>query len=67
VDEDTVTREALAGICAAAAHKGLPAYVIINNKAEGSAPLSALKLAEKVNQVLSGRRDASQGRDASRV
>jgi uncharacterized protein YecE (DUF72 family) len=59
VDEDTVTREALAGICAAASHKGLPAFVIINNKAEGSAPLSALKLAQSVEQVLRARRDVS--------
>jgi len=66
VDEDLVTREALAGICAAAANKGVPAFVIINNKAEGSAPLSALKLAESVDHVLGGRRAASQGPDASR-
>jgi uncharacterized protein YecE (DUF72 family) len=67
VDEDLVTREALAGICSAAANRGVPAFVIINNKAEGSAPLSALKLAESVDQVLGGRRGVSQGRDASQV
>ncbi len=61
VEEDTVTREALAGICAAAAQKGLPAFVIINNKAEGSAPLSALKLAGSMDQLLTGRRGASSG------
>lgn len=66
VDEDLVTRQALAGICAAAANKGVPAFVIINNKAEGSAPLSALKLAESVDYVLGGQRTASQGPDASR-
>jgi hypothetical protein len=66
VDEDLVTREALAGICAAAANKGVPAFVIINNKAEGSAPLSALKLAESVNYVLEGQRTALPGPDASR-
>ncbi|MBN1210333.1 MAG: DUF72 domain-containing protein [Myxococcaceae bacterium] len=60
VDEDTVTREALAGICAAASHKGVPAFVTINNKAEGSAPLSARKLAESIDRVLAGRRGASQ-------
>ncbi len=60
VDEDTVTREALAGICAAASQRGLPAFVTINNKAEGSAPLSAVKLAESICQVLKGRRPASQ-------
>jgi uncharacterized protein YecE (DUF72 family) len=61
VDEDTVIREALAGICAAASHQGRPAYVIINNKAEGSAPLSAVKLAERLDRVLGSRRGASQG------
>lgn len=45
VDEDVPTRHAVAGLCAAAAQRGQPAFVIINNKAEGSAPLSALKLA----------------------
>jgi uncharacterized protein YecE (DUF72 family) len=59
VDEDRVTREALAGICAAASHQGRPAYVIINNKAEGSAPLSAVKLAESIDRVLLTRREAS--------
>lgn len=60
VEEDTVTREALAGICAAAANRGVQTFVIINNKAEGSAPLSAVKLAESVGCVLHGRRVASQ-------
>lgn len=60
VEEDTVTRQALAGICAAAAGRGLPSFVIINNKAEGSAPLSAVKLAQSVDWVLGSRRAASQ-------
>lgn len=67
VEEDTVTREALAGVCAAATNKGVPAYVIINNKAEGSAPLSAIKLAESVEKVLGAQRGASHGRGASHV
>ncbi|XXF80595.1 DUF72 domain-containing protein [Myxococcaceae bacterium GXIMD 01537] len=45
VDEDVATRGALAGLCAAAVRRGQPTYVIINNKAEGSAPLSAVQLA----------------------
>jgi uncharacterized protein YecE (DUF72 family) len=60
VEEDSVTREALAGICAAAAGKGLPSFVIINNKAEGSAPLSAVKLAQSVDRVVNVRRAASR-------
>ena len=47
-DEDLPTRVTLARLCleAAAAHQ--PAFVIVNNKAEGSAPLTILKLAELV-------------------
>ncbi len=48
VDEDLVTRKELARLCAAQAHAGQPAFVIINNKAEGSAPLSVLKLAQSI-------------------
>jgi uncharacterized protein YecE (DUF72 family) len=59
VEEDTVTREALARLCAQASAKALPAFVIINNKAEGSAPLSALQLAHSLDCVLQPRRDAS--------
>jgi uncharacterized protein YecE (DUF72 family) len=67
VDEDAVTREALAGICAAASRKGLPSFVIINNKAEGSAPLSALKLAESVTRVGASGRAASRDQGESQV
>jgi uncharacterized protein YecE (DUF72 family) len=47
VDEDGGTREDLARLCAAAARLGRPALVTVNNKAEGSAPLSLLRLAER--------------------
>ena len=45
VDEDAPARTAIAARCVAAAAAGQPAFVIINNKAEGSAPLSAFQLA----------------------
>ena len=48
VDEDLTTREALARLSVQAVRAGRAAFVIINNKAEGSAPLSALKLAESI-------------------
>lgn len=48
LDEDPATRATLAELCAQAAMRGEDAYVIINNKAEGSAPLSAFKLAEAI-------------------
>jgi uncharacterized protein YecE (DUF72 family) len=48
VEEDLPTRRALAGILRAAAREGRESFVTINNKAEGSAPLSVWKLAEAV-------------------
>ena len=48
VDEDPVSRDAIARLCADAAAAGRPAYVIVNNKAEGSAPLSIFRLAERI-------------------
>ncbi len=46
VDEDPTTRTALAARCQAALSAGYPAYVIANNKAEGSAPLTLIKLGQ---------------------
>jgi hypothetical protein len=48
VDEDTETREriAIAALDATIAEKGV--FVIANNKAEGSAPLSIFRLAERI-------------------
>jgi uncharacterized protein YecE (DUF72 family) len=48
VDEDLAARRALAGLCADATRRGRPSFVIINNKAEGSAPLSAFRLAAEI-------------------
>lgn len=44
--EDPASRAAIAQRVRAAADAGLESYVVINNKAEGSAPLSVLRLAE---------------------
>ena len=46
VDPDPDTRATLARVIAGTTAAGQPAYVTINNKAEGSAPLSVLALAE---------------------
>jgi uncharacterized protein YecE (DUF72 family) len=51
VDEDPSTRSAVARACVAAIRAGKPAMVILNNKAEGSAPLSALALARAIDRV----------------
>lgn len=48
VDEDLQSRASLAAACLRAVEANHPAFVIINNKAEGSAPLSIEKLAAHV-------------------
>jgi uncharacterized protein YecE (DUF72 family) len=52
VDEDPGTRRILAGMAAAAFKAKRRVWITANNKAEGSAPLSVLKLAEEIAQVL---------------
>ena len=48
VDEDDSTRESIARLVAAPLAAGEPAFVIANNKAEGSAPLTIAKLAGSI-------------------
>jgi uncharacterized protein YecE (DUF72 family) len=48
IDPDPQTRQTLARVIRATAEAGHPVYVGINNKAEGSAPLSVLELARAV-------------------
>jgi uncharacterized protein YecE (DUF72 family) len=48
VDEDRATRGALAELAARAIARGQPAFITANNKAEGSAPLTLVKLAEAI-------------------
>jgi uncharacterized protein YecE (DUF72 family) len=48
VDEDLPTRVALARLCLQSLSGGHAAYVIANNKAEGSAPLTVFKLAQLI-------------------
>ena len=52
VDEDLDTRQALARVALATARAGLPAYITISNKAEGSAPLSVLELAREIAKAI---------------
>jgi uncharacterized protein YecE (DUF72 family) len=51
VDEDLATRQAVARIARRALDAGGTVYVIANNKAEGSAPLTLFKLAEAIAGV----------------
>ncbi len=53
VDEDGETRRILARMAAAAFKTGRKVWITANNKAEGSAPLSLLKLAEEIAQIIS--------------
>lgn len=48
VDEDRASRDAIAEICREAAARGKEAFVVVNNKAEGCAPLSIVELARSV-------------------
>jgi uncharacterized protein YecE (DUF72 family) len=57
VDEDTSTRESIARLVAAPLLAGQPAFVIANNKAEGSAPLTLTKLAAVIAANLKNERD----------
>jgi uncharacterized protein YecE (DUF72 family) len=52
VDEDVETRRVLARVAAATFKAGKKVWITANNKAEGSAPLSLLKLAEEIAQNL---------------
>lgn len=51
VDPDEATRDALARVIAGTIGAGQPAYVTVNNKAEGSSPLSVRALAEAVRRL----------------
>jgi uncharacterized protein YecE (DUF72 family) len=48
IDADPGHRTAIARLCLEAVAGGRPAYVIANNKAEGSAPLTVFRLAEQI-------------------
>lgn len=51
VDPDLETRAALAKVIAGTAKAGQAAYVTLSNKAEGSAPLSVVALAEAIRDL----------------
>lgn len=52
VDEDGETRRILARMAAAAFKGGKRVWITANNKAEGSAPLSLLKLAREIAEII---------------
>ena len=48
VEEDSATRESIARLCLATLATGQECTIIANNKAEGSAPLTLVKLAQSI-------------------
>lgn len=52
VAPDPDMREAVAGLCAEALNAGKSTYVVANNKAEGSAPLTLFALAERLETLV---------------
>ena len=65
-DPDDATRDAIADEVIEAALAARPTYVIVNNKAEGSSPLSVRSLAEEVARrwPQEGASEPSEPRDA---
>lgn len=55
VEPDDASRDALARLATGALRAGLGAWVIVNNKAEGSSPLSVERLARRVERDLRDR------------
>ncbi len=51
VDEDRETRQALAELAAEYAIAGQPVVIAVNNKAEGSAPLTCFELARRIADI----------------
>jgi len=61
VDEDPATRTALAELAARYAIAGQPVVIAVNNKAEGSAPLTCVKLARAIIEAYVRLKDESAG------
>ena len=60
VDEDSATRESIARLCMATLAAGQECTIIANNKAEGSAPLTLIKLAQAIVAAARQRQHASE-------
>lgn len=60
VDEDSATRESIARLCLATLASGQECTIIANNKAEGSAPLTLIRLAEAIVSAARHRAQSSE-------
>jgi uncharacterized protein YecE (DUF72 family) len=61
VDPDPGTRETIARLALAARREGREVFVTINNKAEGSAPRSAIALAQAIVELAGSRPAQKEG------
>ncbi|RKP56533.1 DUF72 domain-containing protein [Pararobbsia silviterrae] len=64
VDADPTTRAALAELAARYALAGQSVLITVNNKAEGSAPLSCIDLASTILAILDGEREDTDAQTA---
>lgn len=60
IDEDDATRESIARLCTATLAAGQQCTIIANNKAEGSAPLTVIKLAQAIITATRQRQHAAE-------
>jgi uncharacterized protein YecE (DUF72 family) len=58
MDPDPASLQGFASLCAQATAHGMESWVIVNNKAEGSAPLSVLRLARAIADRMRDQRTA---------
>ncbi|MGA7778189.1 MAG: DUF72 domain-containing protein [Paraburkholderia sp.] len=65
VDEDPTTRMALAELAARYAIAGQPVVIAVNNKAEGSAPLTCAKLGQAIVEAYARLMEESESADAA--
>ena len=61
VDPDPASLQGFASLCAQAAAHAMDSWVIVNNKAEGSAPLSVLRLARAIADRMPSQRGDAGG------
>lgn len=61
VDPDPASLQGFASLCAQATAHAMDSWVIVNNKAEGSAPLSVLRLARAIAQRMRDQRGDGAG------
>lgn len=60
IDEDSATRESIARLCMATVAAGQECTIIANNKAEGSAPLTLIRLAQAIIATARQRQHAGE-------